>query len=391
MLQSVSVVIAFWLLRVSAFRVQRLENAETCSNRITHFDSYAVQSGEPTVLRCPAFLYLRLDSARASSLSLNLTWYRNNSQTLAPQEDPRIQAKDDALLFFPSSIEDTGRYHCILRNSSYCLEVVLALTVVTSPEDSLAEIAYAQNVFTLTSGQIFCPNLNDFIRMDANWKLKWYKDNSVLPNLSTKFQYPEGTTYLQIEDVSAEDKGYYTCEITFEHTGKEYRATRIILLQTVEQEKKDQPLIVYPNHKAIAAAVGSRLIIPCKVFTGYGSNSLTVVWWLANNSYIDEFFQDGRVKEGQFVATTENDGNYIEVQLVFDEVKEEDFNTDFTCIANNDYGIHMLPAQLRPAESSFSWYVAAVPVAAVLLIAGAICAYRCRRARTQKGYALTAC
>ncbi|KAJ1118332.1 hypothetical protein NDU88_006525 [Pleurodeles waltl] len=381
---------ALWLLRVSAFRVQRLETAETCSNSITYFNIY-VQSGEPTVLRCPAFKYLHLDPAKASSLSLNLAWYRNDSQKLVPEEDSQIQAKDDALLFFPSSVGDTGHYHCSLRNASYCLEVVIALTVVTRPEDSLSELAYEQTVFTLTSGKIVCPNLNDFIMMDANWKLKWYKDNAVLPNMSAKFQYSEGTTYLQIEDVSAEDKGYYTCEMTFEHTGKTYRATRIIKLQTVEQEKKSHPIIVYPDRKAIAAAVGSRLIIPCKVFTGYGSNSLTVVWWLANNSYIDEFFQDGRVKEGQFVATTENDGNYIEVQLVFDEVKEEDFNTDFTCTAHNDYGIHMLPAQLRPAESSFSWYVAAVPVAAVFLIAGAICAYRCRRARTQKGYALTSC
>ncbi|XP_069492832.1 interleukin-1 receptor type 2 [Ambystoma mexicanum] len=388
MLWPLCALIAPWLLHASAFRVQRLENAETCRKSFMHFKSYYIQSGEPAVLKCPPLQYLHLDYAKASRLAFNLTWYKNESRKLLPEDDLRIQVQEGALWFFPTSTEDTGHYHCILRNSSYCLEVIISFSVVRRQDVSLPDISYQQHVFTLASEQIYCPDLSDFTTRYTDWKLKWYKNNIILPNRNTKFKYLEDTTFLQIEDVTEEDEGYFTCEMTFTHTGTQYAITRIIQLQTVEQEKRNRPIIVYPNRKTIAAALGSRLIIPCKVFTGYGRNSMTVVWWLANDSYIDEVFQDGRVKEGQFETTIENDANYVEVQLVFDEVREEDFITDFKCYATNDYGSHVFPTQLRPAESSISWYVAAVPVAAVFLIVSAIAIYRCGRARSQKGYAL---
>lgn len=43
----------------------------------------------------------------------------------------------------------------------------------------------------------------------------------------------------------------------------------------------------------------------------------------------------------------ENGENFIEVPLIFDSVKEVDFYTDFTCLAQNRYGYQVLPTRVK--------------------------------------------
>lgn len=42
-------------------------------------------------------------------------------------------------------------------------------------------------------------------------------------------------------------------------------------------------------------------------------------------------------------------GQYFEVPLIIEHIEEEDFSTDFKCIASNDYGQEVLPTQIRQA------------------------------------------
>lgn len=67
----------------------------------------------------------------------------------------------------------------VCRNSSYCAEVSIYLTVVE--KTAAREIAYPQILFTFTSGKIVCPDLWDFTPNRTSLELKWYKVEHSLP------------------------------------------------------------------------------------------------------------------------------------------------------------------------------------------------------------------
>lgn len=50
--------------------------------------------------------------------------------------------------------------------------------------------------------------------------------------------------------------------------------------------------------------------------------------------------------------TTEAHGQYFELPLIFERIEEDDFITDFKCIAMNDYGHEVLPTQIKQAGNN---------------------------------------
>ncbi|KFO08643.1 Interleukin-1 receptor type 2, partial [Balearica regulorum gibbericeps] len=194
------------------------------------FKHYYELHGEPVVLKCPSPRYKHLD---ISALTPNITWYKNSSKSMISgrDEDPRIWAKGDALWFLPAMLEDSGVYICTRRNSSYCAEVSIHLTVVK--KTAAREIAYLQVLFTFTSGKIVCPDLWDFTPNRTSLELKWYKDALPLEENNEKFLILKGSASLIMTSVVPTDAGYYTCKMSFPYEGVMYEITRTIQLETV--------------------------------------------------------------------------------------------------------------------------------------------------------------
>ncbi|KFQ59996.1 Interleukin-1 receptor type 2, partial [Pelecanus crispus] len=194
------------------------------------FKHYYELHGESVVLKCPSPRYKHLDF---SALSPNITWYKNGSNPMISGRDevPRIWAKGDALWFLPATLEDSGVYICTRRNSSYCAEVSIHLTVVD--KTAAREIAYLQVLFTFTSGKIVCPDLWDFTPNRTSLELKWYKDALPLEDDNGKFVILKGSASLIMTSVLPTDAGYYTCKMSFPHEGVTYEITRTIKLETV--------------------------------------------------------------------------------------------------------------------------------------------------------------
>ncbi|KFZ68507.1 Interleukin-1 receptor type 2, partial [Podiceps cristatus] len=194
------------------------------------FKHYYELHGEPVVLKCPSPRYKHLDF---SALTPNITWYKNGSKTMISgrDEDPRIWAKGDALWFLPAMLEDSGVYVCTRRNSSYCAEVSIHLTVVEKA--AAREIAYLQVLFTFTPGKIVCPDLWDFTPNRTGLELKWYKDALPLEDDEENFVIPKGLTFLIMPSVLPTDAGYYTCKMSFPLEGVTYEITRTIQVETV--------------------------------------------------------------------------------------------------------------------------------------------------------------
>ncbi|NXV92682.1 IL1R2 protein, partial [Calonectris borealis] len=257
------------------------------------FKHYYEMHGEPVVLKCPSPRYKHLDF---SALTPNITWYKNGSNPMISgrDEDPRIQAKGDALWFLPAMLEDSGVYICIRRNSSYCAEVSIHLTVVE--KTAAREIAYLQVLFTFTSGKIVCPDLWDFTPNRTSLELKWYKDALPLEDDNEKFVILKGSSSLIVTSVLPTDAGYYTCKMSFPYEGVTYEITRTIQLETVERVVLD----MYPNGFLIfLLPTGSKMTLPCKVFVGLSSHVHTDVEWLANDTTVDVVYKQRRVTEGE--------------------------------------------------------------------------------------------
>ncbi|NXE73593.1 IL1R2 protein, partial [Cochlearius cochlearius] len=326
------------------------------------YKHYYELHGEPVVLKCPSPRYKHLDF---SALTPNITWYKNGSNAMISgrDEDPRIWTKGDALWFLPAMLEDSGVYICTRRNSSYCAEVSIHLTVVE--KTAAREIAYPQVLFTFTSGKIVCPDLWDFTPNRTSLALKWYKDALPVEDDNEKFVILEGSTSLIMTSVLPTDAGYYTCKVAFPYEGVTYEITRTIQLKTVERVV----LHMYPNGVLISLLpTGSKMTLPCKVFVGLSSHVHTDVEWLANDTTVDVVYKQSRVTEGERQEIVENGENFIEVPLIFDSVEEVDFYTDFTCLAQNRFGYQALPTRVKQEAVGLSWYVAMIPVALACVI-----------------------
>ncbi|NWH22839.1 IL1R2 protein, partial [Grus americana] len=334
------------------------------------FKHYYELHGEPVVLKCPSPRYKHLD---ISALTPNITWYKNSSKSMISgrDEDPRIWAKGDALWFLPAMLEDSGVYICTRRNSSYCAEVSIHLTVVE--KTAAREIAYLQVLFTFTSGKIVCPDLWDFTPNRTSLELKWYKDALPLEDNGEKFVILKGSASLIVTSVVPTDAGYYTCKMSFPYEGVMYEITRTIQLETVERVV----LHMCPNGFLIfLLPTGSKMTLPCKVFVGLSSHVHTDVEWLANDTSVDVVYKQSRVTEGERQEIVENGENFIEVPLIFDSVEEVDFYTDFTCLAQNRYGYQVLPTRVKQEAVGLSWYIAMIPVALACVIVGGICTHK---------------
>ncbi|NXP03777.1 IL1R2 protein, partial [Thinocorus orbignyianus] len=342
------------------------------------FKHYYELHGEPVVLKCPSPTYKHLDF---SALAHNITWYKNGSKTVISgrDEDPRIWAEGDALWFLPAMLEDSGVYICTRRNSSYCAEVSIHLTILD--KTAAREIAYLQVLFTFTSGKIVCPELWDFTPNRTSLELKWYKDAVPLGDTDKRYVILKGSTSLIMTSVLPTDAGYYTCKMAFPYEGVTYEITRTIQLQTVG---KHRPLQTIPEFQQIPALPvtlrrgtrSSKMTLPCKVFVGPSSHVHTDVEWLANDTAVDVVYKQSRVTEGERQEIVENGENFIEVPLVFDSVEEVDFYTDFTCLAENRYGYQVLPTRVKQEAVGLSWYIAMIPFALAGVILVGICIHK---------------
>nr|XP_045004162.1 interleukin-1 receptor type 2 isoform X2 [Jaculus jaculus] len=371
-----------------AFTTQTEDHTVTvdnCQFRGKDYKSEYRLEGEPVVLRCPlAWPYLK---ASDSSQTL-LTWRKNNSDQLIPGDEPRMWVKNDTLWILPALRQDSGTYICTLRNASYCEEMSIELGTFEDTEASLPLISYLQIVTIPVSGSLVCPDLKDFFPNKIDAKIQWYKGSDLLDKDNEKFLSVGDPTRLFISSASAEDTGYYRCVAAFSHEGRDYNITRTIKLRVKKTTMETTPVIISPL-ETIPASLGSRLIVPCKVFLGAGTPSNTIVWWMANDSFISLAYPGGRVTEGLLSQYSENDENYVEVSLIFDPVTREDLSTDFKCVAHNPRSFHSLHTTVKEVTSTFSWGIAMAPLSLVFLVLGGIWIHKRCKHRAGKAYGLT--
>ncbi|XP_043548471.1 interleukin-1 receptor accessory protein-like 1 isoform X1 [Chiloscyllium plagiosum] len=98
------------------------------------------------------------------------------------------------------------------------------------------------------------------------------------------------------------------------------------------------PKIIVPTGTTVKAELGKSLKLTCQAITCYTDKFSTIIYWLANHEFIEDVFENSRVKEGQEIFMTENGKTLIQKYLEFTKVTPGDFKTNFTCAVLNPTG-----------------------------------------------------
>ncbi|XP_041055396.1 interleukin-1 receptor accessory protein-like 1-A isoform X2 [Carcharodon carcharias] len=114
------------------------------------------------------------------------------------------------------------------------------------------------------------------------------------------------------------------------------------------------PKIILPASTSINAELGKSLELTCQAITGYSDKFSTIIYWLANQQFIEDVFEDSRVKEGREVFLAENGKMLIQKCLKFTKVTPEDFKTNFACAVMNPSGSSVKNITLAVEIGGFS-------------------------------------
>ncbi|XP_030055407.1 interleukin-1 receptor type 1 [Microcaecilia unicolor] len=217
------------------------------------------------------------------------------------------------------------------------------------------EHSYPQIVI-IPNDKIVCKGISHF--KGKNVKIKWYKDCK--PLTDSRFQPVEFN--LVATNLTLGDKGFYTCEISYEYDGKIYNISNTIRM-TVKVVTPEPPVvIIYPTNGSIEAELESHLSLPCKV----SCSNCDVNWWV--NGTLPDFYSS-RYTQGADYIDTVLDGTRIRTKyLNITEVKNEDYDQIFMCLAKSSRMHSRVFVSLKPPDTKVQRYLIGIFVALGLVI-----------------------
>nr|XP_038029177.1 interleukin-1 receptor-like 1 isoform X8 [Anas platyrhynchos] len=287
-----------------------------------NFPNDDAMEGEALVVKCP-----RRNSA------VKVTWYHTDTKKIIPEEEEgsRIFSLGRFLWFLPNSVEDSGNYTCVTHYPNNSTKEFNMSVKVHPYKEGIcfpSRILYPNNT---RRGEIVCPTFDNYKNATM---IQWYKDCRPLHGE----RYLKKDKYIFISDLTKEDDGYYTCHFTYTHRGNVFNvsATRIFISEAKHLSLPAQ--ILFPKEKdVIEVELGAPLSLKCQARLGIKKQPIDVVTWDVDNNpviYTDtsRFHEETHFFEGQAREY------YKEATLHISEIKEEDLQSNFTCVVVNEMG-----------------------------------------------------
>ncbi|XP_071426072.1 interleukin-1 receptor-like 1 isoform X1 [Pithys albifrons albifrons] len=285
----------------------------------TTSETFDAMEGEALVVKCPKW-----------SSSVKFTWYHMDTNKIIPAEEEgsRIFSLERFLWFLPTSREASGNYTCVTHLSKNRTKSFNVSVQVHSYKQGVcfpSQIRYPNDT---GRGKIVCPTIDNYKNATI---VQWYKDCKPLQGQ----RYFKGEKYIYIENPTREDDGYYTCQFIYTHKRNVFNvsATRIFI-----SEAKHSPLppqILFPKNKeVIEVELGAALSLKCQALLGIKKQPLAAVSWDVDNIPVKHCDFTRFHEETHFFVGREQE-YYEETTLNITEVKKEDLQSNFTCIALN--------------------------------------------------------
>uniref|UniRef100_A0A8C0FKE0 Interleukin 1 receptor like 1 n=1 Tax=Bubo bubo TaxID=30461 RepID=A0A8C0FKE0_BUBBB len=284
------------------------------------FCSFAVDAmeGEALVIKCPRW-----------SSAVNVAWYHMDTNKIIPAEEEgsRIFSLKRFLWFLPTSREDSGNYTCVTRfNSTKLFNMSVQVHPYKQGVCFPSQIRYPNDT---GRGKIVCPTIDNYKNATI---IQWYKDCKPLQGQ----RYFKGEKYVFINNPRQDDDGYYTCQFIYTHKGNVFNvsATRIFISKV--KHSPLPPQILFPKDKdVIEVELGAAFSLKCQARLGIKKQLMAVVTWDVDNipvKYLDfsRFHEETHFFEGR------EQEYYRETTLHITEIKKEDLQANFTCVAVNE-------------------------------------------------------
>ncbi|KGL84771.1 Interleukin-1 receptor-like 1, partial [Tinamus guttatus] len=277
--------------------------------------------GDALVIKCPPLTYVRV------------TWYHTETNKIIPAEEKgsRIFSLERFLWFLPTSREDSGNYTCITHYSNNVTKK-FHISVQVHPEKQAicfpSDIRYPNET---GKGRIVCPTFGNYKNATI---VQWYKDCKPLQGE----RYFEKDQYLFINSPTKEDDGYYTCQFAYTHNGNVFNisATRIFISNV--KYSSLSPQILFPKENDVVEVdIGATLSLKCQARLGIKKPPIDIVTWDVNDIPVEKL-GFSRFREETFRFEGHNKEYYRETTLFISEIKKEDLQANFRCVAVNQMG-----------------------------------------------------
>uniref|UniRef100_A0AAY4BRU5 Ig-like domain-containing protein n=1 Tax=Denticeps clupeoides TaxID=299321 RepID=A0AAY4BRU5_9TELE len=292
----------------------------------------------------------------------------------------RLRFEGRGLWLLPSQQSDTGIYTCFLRNSTFCAKANVSLTVYPTERPNLDMMSYS--VPSVQPGQnvkIICP-ANDFNRTEHP---QWFRDYSLFALPVGRGRYAsERDMALTIRNFSSADAGMYTCRVIVRVFNSLYRQ---FFLTPAAPDLL--PRVISPaNNTIYRSQLGSSLVMRCRASTGDPSAETAQVTWLVRGQSVEDSFLSARAFQDELSLTDHMrpTASYVEASLVVLEVREEDTEVEFKCVAQTSSGLQEVFAQIKLADSVSVWMVVAVICSSFCLLVVSVFLYLLLKPRQQK-------
>ncbi|KAM4609183.1 interleukin-1 receptor type 1-like isoform 2-T3 [Polymixia lowei] len=289
-----------------------------------------------------------------TSVPYNISWYDPQTGSELGNKTGRLLVRGETLWLLNVELEDAGEYVCIVRTPSQCFRQATKLVVDHPVSGECGRPLKAEQ--TLTNGVndvLSCP-LKDYIKTLGSYSItssiKWYKECTPIED-GHNFTYFD-VTMLKLEGVEPQDKGSYTCTLTFTLAGVTGSVSETINAR-VNEKYALVPQVHEPSNEIIKAELGSSFTKRCLVFVpsvgDYPLFPYTV--WTAGHQSISEDPSDRVYVESPRSWRQESPrGQWLERLLKITELREEDFSINYTCLVFGSRGIPQGYFTLVPAD-----------------------------------------
>ncbi|XP_065533809.1 interleukin-1 receptor-like 1 isoform X3 [Lathamus discolor] len=283
-------------------------------------ETFDAMEGEALVIKCPRW-----------SSSVKVTWYHTDTNEMIPAEEEglRIFSLERFLWFLPTSREDSGNYTCVIlfsNNRTRSFNMSVQVHPYKQGMCFPSQIRYPNDT---GRGKIVCPTIDNYKSATI---IQWYKDCKPLHGQ----RYFKGEKYIYIKDPRKEDDGYYTCRFSYTHKGSVFNVSATRIFVSGAKHFPLSPRILFPKDKdVIEVELGAALSLKCQARLGIKKQPMAVVTWDVDNIpvrdlRVSRFHEKTRSFEGHEQVY------YKEATLHITEIKKEDLQANFTCVAVNE-------------------------------------------------------
>uniref|UniRef100_A0A3B4BGK0 Uncharacterized protein n=1 Tax=Periophthalmus magnuspinnatus TaxID=409849 RepID=A0A3B4BGK0_9GOBI len=257
-----------------------------------------------------------------SAEPFNVTWYGPDSNQPISNQSGRVLVMAETLWFLNVTLEDAGDYFTVVSTPGRCYRQQTKLVVQRPLSLCGRPNTAGQRLTKRVTDRLSCP-LNDYIHKLTHYGLSyaitWYKGCERIVDGQGRFHYWE--TYLKVEGVESDDQGLYTCTLTFNLGGVSGTVS-----ETIDAEVTG---ILSYYHTTVAVITRCLVYVPCE-----GKPVLDVdMYWLIQNEFILDDPSERVYTTPQRTVQSQDGNVWIERWLIISELKEDDFNQNYTCRA----------------------------------------------------------